>query len=722
MAERSPSAPLRRAAPIWAAYLAVFGATLTLQGYRSRDGDQAYRLPLLLHRQDESLYAHDPFVQAVEAFNPHGGFLGLLDGASRWIGLSASLFLLYAATFALMSIGLRRLARAVWPDGGEAVGLVALGMVLIADAGNIGTNHLFGPMLLDRLIAFALGWIALADYVEGRAGWRSAWPIFIASLVHPSIGLQLGMLLMAAWGLKRDRPQRRHALSSLAGLGLAVAPSVALAATQGSTIFEGLDPRTFRLLSFQIQGPQHMLPSLWRAGQWAAWFAYPALAGLTVWRWWNQRSTARDKTQFLINLLLIGLLAGWIGIEILEHPKITLFQPFRMATIVRGLCLVVLSGWVWRLVASGNSLEALRAGVIVAGLGGDGAFVVAALAEVSRCAAEALRHRCNRLKRRGAGSETLSGSAVSRHQKRFGIGWLGSRLQDPGGAPARPRATRTKIALATPKSQLSDGFSRPIYVATLVLGIVWLARNDPDEGHLPLLLGIAGAGILQAARRFRGSFAWTIGRAIRLNALAWAVPVLALAGAVLPARGPDDWRLLRSELISRCRFAETPIDDLERLAVWCREQTPRDARFIGPPGAKTFRLWSRRELAFNRASSPYHAAGLADWAARFADHVGYSGSIAGFADAYLTDRHRLERRYDEWSDKELAALAERQGAQYVITQAHEQFLSDAEGSTGETEARSSRPPLALLRVEGRYAVYRVRNAACPRRPGVTADD
>ena len=64
---------------------------------------------------------------------------------------------------------------------------------------------------------------------------------------------------------------------------------------------------------------------------------------------------------------------------------------------------------------------------------------------------------------------------------------------------------------------------------------------------------------------------------------------------------------VRQALVRRCRFAEVPVDDLERLAVWCRTHTPEDARFIGPPGPKTFRLWSRRNLAFNRAGSPYHA-------------------------------------------------------------------------------------------------------------------
>ena len=41
----------------------------------------------------------------------------------------------------------------------------------MARAGNIGTNHLFEAMVLDRLMALSLGWLALAAVVEpARAG------------------------------------------------------------------------------------------------------------------------------------------------------------------------------------------------------------------------------------------------------------------------------------------------------------------------------------------------------------------------------------------------------------------------------------------------------------------------------------------------------------------------------------------------------------------------
>ena len=156
-------------------------------------------------------------------------------------------------------------------------------------------------------------------------------------------------------------------------------------------------------------------------------------------------------------------------------------------------------------------------------------------------------------------------------------------------------------------------------------------------------------------------------------------------------------------LINRCRFIAVPVDDIERLAVWCREHTPKTARFIGPPGPKTFRLWSRRSVAFNRSASPYHAAGLADWFARFQDHVDFHATPAEFVRAYLADRHRFEARYQRnLSDARRAALAVRQGASYVVAAA------PTEAASGPRETTPS-GPLELLHVEGRYAVYRVRS-------------
>jgi hypothetical protein len=186
-------------------------------------------------------------------------------------------------------------------------------------------------------------------------------------------------------------------------------------------------------------------------------------------------------------------------------------------------------------------------------------------------------------------------------------------------------------------------------------------------------------------------------------AAAWVVPMASLLAGLVAMARPEGCPLLARGLIDRCRFLPVPLDDIERLAQWCREHTPPTARFVGPPGPKTFRLWSRRSLAFNRAGSPYHAAGLADWFIRFREHVDFHGPPAELVRAYLAGRHRFEARYQALSDDQRAELAVRQGASYVVAAAP----TDVASSCGSTRRAS---PLELVHAEGRFAVYRVRSA------------
>ncbi|MBX6316426.1 MAG: hypothetical protein IRY99_26465, partial [Isosphaeraceae bacterium] len=338
--------------PRWAAFLLLFGLYLSFHGYHSRDGDQAYRLPLLLHRQDPTLYADDPFVRAFETFNPHEGYLALLDAASRLVGLSAALAGIYAATFALTCLGVDRLARAIWPEANPRVGVIAVGLLLLAKAGNIGTNHLFEPLLLDRLIALALGWVALASLVAHPGEARLLAPLLIAaaSAIHPSLGLQLGLLLGGLWGIGCLIPgafggSRRVAFHGLALLLVALAPQLATIGSQGAVLLEGLPPEEMRLLSAWVQSPQHMLPHLWRLPQWLAWACYPVLAVLSLWESRTETPWPPARTRLVIALggTLGGLGLAWVAIEILGDLKCTLFQPFRMATVARGLCLTALA-------------------------------------------------------------------------------------------------------------------------------------------------------------------------------------------------------------------------------------------------------------------------------------------------------------------------------------------------------------------------------------------
>ncbi|HEV3166664.1 MAG TPA: hypothetical protein VGZ22_21745, partial [Isosphaeraceae bacterium] len=446
--------PQAGSTPRWAVFAVLLGVYLSVHGYQSFEVDQAYRLPLLLHRQDASLYANDPFVRAFDTFNPHIGYVALLDVISRLVGLSAALAGLYFVMFGVAAAGIDRLARSVWPAAGSRVGFVAMGLVLLARAGNIGTNHLFESMLLDRGMAFALGWVALGSVVDrpDRGGWLAALAIGLAGLIHPSVGMQLAMLLAATWvvwGFLRTRTgvEPKRAVVGIGWIVVAMIPCVWLHAGQQGRLLEGLPAEEFRLLSVFVQSPQHMLPHLWLTPQWLAWACYPILAVLALWdrgevgkgSW----PAARVRLAAILAVNLVGLAAAWFAIEEVHNLRVTVFQPFRMATVLRGLALIPLAGRVLMLWQRGDRLSRVRATLLAVGLTGDWSLVVVTAVELTMVATSGVP----------AGSlvsmAVLAGSLVflSRHDTESGhwrlLAGLGVILAYDGLMRRATRQTRT---------------------------------------------------------------------------------------------------------------------------------------------------------------------------------------------------------------------------------------------------------------------------------------
>lgn len=607
--------------------LLVLGAYLSIKGYESRDGDQAYRLPILLHQQDARLFAHDPFVRSFDAFNPHRGYLAILDVTSRVVGLSTALFLWFSLTLLLTASAFARLARAVWPELSERAAVISVVMVFLLKAGNIGTNHLFEATLLDRLFALSIGWHALADFVvaSNRLNWRAPLLIGIAAIIHPSIGLQLGCLLACAsvlrnrFGCDTTAPRGGDATAALLTI-IALVPGLGLAFAQSADLFEGLSTSDFRTLSLYVQGPQHMVPHLWRTTQVLAWFG---LIGLGIAALVGNHTPPGRRLGLMLGTVLAGLGLAWVAIEPFQSLRVAVFQPFRMATVARGLALVALSGPVLALWDRATWTGRVRAGMLIGGLLGDNAMLAVTVLE----------------------------------------------------------------AVLRAIDRIAPRYERVALVAGLALGLSYLARHDTQSGHHPILAAIGLALAVSALARARGGWQWHRPRIMRLALAAWALPALAL---IVPGGIGAECPLAKA-LARHCRFGEVPIDAVERLALWSRENTPADARFIGPPGPKTFRLWSRRAVAFNRAASPYHAEGLGDWAQRFQAHVGFRGTTAEFAQAYLENRQRLERGYESLTDHQLEELAHSQGARYALCR-------ERDGTT-----------LRALRVEGGYVLYEIGN-------------
>ena len=350
----------------------ILGAYWTIKGYHSLDGDQAYRLPLLLHQLDPRVFAADPFVRSFDAFNPHRGSLWLLGG-----GVAARRPVdgpddplrpdLRGQRPGDRPTGARGLAR----TRGRA-GLVAVGLFLIAKAGNIGTNHLFESMLLDRLMGLGARagwppppWSRTRDAAGSSRPSRSG----LAAVVHPSLGLQLALIFAGtwlAWALAAGGTSVtwRLAITAASATGLAIVPGLVLNLAPFGSLREGLSPEKFWLLTVELQSPQHMLPHLWRMPQWLAAGAYlvlamPALRGL------GRRSgqgteqpfdaSPRLRLVLMLGVVLFWLACSWVAVEGLRHVGATVFQPFRMATFARG--------WPW----SARSGTSSRSGIAAAG-------------------------------------------------------------------------------------------------------------------------------------------------------------------------------------------------------------------------------------------------------------------------------------------------------------------------------------------------------------------
>src|SRR5271166_239608 len=117
----------------WLEYCLILGLYFSLRGYHSFDGDQAYRLPLLLHQLDPAVYATDPFVRAFDTFNPHRGSLMVLGWVTTLLRLAAGLLGVFIMTFLATCQGIDRMARQNWTGSGSAarVGWVAISLVLM---------------------------------------------------------------------------------------------------------------------------------------------------------------------------------------------------------------------------------------------------------------------------------------------------------------------------------------------------------------------------------------------------------------------------------------------------------------------------------------------------------------------------------------------------------------------------------------------------------------
>ncbi len=170
-------------------------ATLNSGGYHYGTSDQAFYIPVVLQEMEPGLFPHDGALIAAQDrllffddwFAPLVRLTGLSLPVAFLAGQIVTWLLLYGA---IVGIGLT-VYRSWWTIGGLLVLMTIRHRIPYTGANSI--EGYFHP----RLLAFAMGWAAVALYLSGRT--RLALALVAAAVcVHPTIGFWYAVLLGAA--------------------------------------------------------------------------------------------------------------------------------------------------------------------------------------------------------------------------------------------------------------------------------------------------------------------------------------------------------------------------------------------------------------------------------------------------------------------------------------------------------------------------------------------
>jgi hypothetical protein len=211
----------RRLAPIAFALCAVpfvVLATLNSGGYRYGASDQAFYQPAVLLQLDPGLFPRDARVLAAQTTLTAADEVIALVVRGAGMTIPRLFAALYAGSLILFAWGVWQIAGDLYRTRGAAVALLAA-MTLRHAIARSGTNTLEG-YFHPRLVAYAIGAVAIASFLRGRSS-AAALLVLIAAFIHPTTALWLAVWLGAAAAVAE--PGRRRWIIAAASLGAAAA-------------------------------------------------------------------------------------------------------------------------------------------------------------------------------------------------------------------------------------------------------------------------------------------------------------------------------------------------------------------------------------------------------------------------------------------------------------------------------------------------------------------
>lgn len=313
--------------------LAAYVLILFRHGYVFGSGDQSEMLPYAKYLADNSLYPKDFYIQSIAAFVPNERFVfsKLMSFGVNY--LPEATFGLHAlASFGLV-LGLRRLAEK-WVVSEGMRWIAVLAPILFLYNINLGGNELYYNTLTPSFLAQVIGVWAFVLIFEGYLDWSYSL-IFLATLVHPLIGVQLWLLLAITHFISAANGKAYESWRTI------ILINVSYVLTAGFYIFKiknnydlGTISNEMFLNILEFRAPHHYFPNYFPLKSWGVLMPLFAL----------YFAVAKPLLRLIIGVLLTGCVVYAFGVLVLKSTTVASTQWFSTTIWLKTFAMMALVG------------------------------------------------------------------------------------------------------------------------------------------------------------------------------------------------------------------------------------------------------------------------------------------------------------------------------------------------------------------------------------------
>ncbi len=311
--------------------LAAYILILFRHGYVFGSGDQSEMLPYAKYLADNTLYAKDFYIQSIAAFVPNERFVfsKLLSFFINHLQ-SITFFVHFLATIGLL-LGLRKLAeRWVTTEGLRWIAVLA--PILILYNINLGGNELYYNALTPSYLAQVVGVWAFVLIFSGYVDFSYAL-IFLATFIHPLIGVQLWLLVAMMHLIAKSKDSAHETWRTI------ILINIGYLSTAGFYIYKiknsydnGLIDNELFLNIIEFRAPHHYFPNYFPTKSWLILLPLFAL----------YFAVAQPLLRVIIALIVTGCGVYTFGVLVLKSPTILSTQWFAMTIWLKTFAMMTL--------------------------------------------------------------------------------------------------------------------------------------------------------------------------------------------------------------------------------------------------------------------------------------------------------------------------------------------------------------------------------------------